>query len=66
VLRTATRAEVSTAIYERVPVLVNERTDENPWRVRLLRMLDMSKDSHLFRTREQFGKEGFDGWATAS
>ncbi|MEJ5251110.1 MAG: N-6 DNA methylase [Armatimonadota bacterium] len=59
VFRTRQDAELTRAIYARVPVLVNERTGENPWGVRFLRMFDMSNDSHLFRTREQMEREGF-------
>jgi Type II restriction enzyme, methylase subunits len=40
-------------------VLVNEISGENPWGVRFLRMLDMSNDSHLFRTREELEKAGY-------
>lgn len=48
VFRTRADAELTTAIYRRVPVLVNERTGANPWGVTFLRMFDMSNDSHLF------------------
>lgn len=41
-------AELTRKIYQRVPVLVNERTGENPWGVSFMRMFDMSNDSHLF------------------
>ena len=34
-------------------------TGENSWGVSFLRMLDMSNDSHLFRTREQLEVEGW-------
>lgn len=49
--RTRQDAELTLFIYERVPVLVNERTGENPWGVRFKR--------GLFRTREELEKEGF-------
>ncbi len=42
-----------------MPVLVNERTGENPWGVRFLAMFHMSNDSHLFRTRAELEQEGF-------
>jgi hypothetical protein len=32
--------------------------DRNPWGVKLTRMFDMSKDSHLFSTREQLEGQG--------
>ncbi|MGQ9607566.1 MAG: hypothetical protein ACUVTW_15345, partial [Thermogutta sp.] len=59
VFRTRQDAELTRAIYARVPVLVNERTGENPWGVRFLRMFDMSNDSHLFRTAAELQAEGF-------
>lgn len=59
VFRTRQDAELTKTIYQRVPVLVNEAKDENPWGVRFLRMFDMSSDSHLFRTRNQLEAEGF-------
>jgi hypothetical protein len=36
VFRTRQDAELTKAIYKRVPVLVNEQTGENPWNVRFL------------------------------
>lgn len=59
VFRTRQDADLTRAIYQRVPVLVNERTGENPWGVRFLRMFDMSNDSHLFRTRAELEKQGY-------
>ncbi|WP_457651643.1 Eco57I restriction-modification methylase domain-containing protein [Rhodocaloribacter sp.] len=59
VFRTRQDADLTRAVYRRVPVLMNEQTGENPWGVRFLRMLDMSNDSHLFRTREDLEREGF-------
>ncbi|HWQ13699.1 MAG TPA: N-6 DNA methylase [Roseiflexaceae bacterium] len=49
VFRTAADAELTKKIYRRVPVLVNERTGENPWGVRFMAMFHMSNDSRLFR-----------------
>jgi hypothetical protein len=50
VFRTRQDAELTKKIYRRAPVLINERTDANPWGVSFLRMLDMSNDSHLFQS----------------
>jgi len=50
VFRTQVDAELTKAIYRRVPVLVNENTGEDPWGVSFLRMFDMANDSRLFRT----------------
>mgnify|MGYP001183205851 CR=1 FL=1 len=60
IFRTRQDAEITRAIYERVPVLVNEKTGENPWGVRFLRMFDMANDSHLFCTRELLEAKGFE------
>jgi hypothetical protein len=48
VFRTKVDAELTKKIYRRVPVLVNERTGENPWGINFMRMFDMANDSHLF------------------
>lgn len=58
IFRTTRDAEITTAIYERVPVLVNEVTGENPWGVTFKTMFHMSNDSHLFRTREELETQG--------
>ncbi len=59
IFRTRADAELTRKIYERVPVLVNEATGENPWGISFLRMFDMSNDSHLFRTRDWLEERGF-------
>ncbi|MGB9863610.1 MAG: Eco57I restriction-modification methylase domain-containing protein [Candidatus Saccharicenans sp.] len=59
IFRTKIDAEITKKIYERVPVLINEQTGENPWGISFLRMFDMANDSHLFRTRDQLEKEGY-------
>jgi hypothetical protein len=62
VFRTRIDAELTAKIYQRLPVLINEETGENPWGVSFMRMFDMSNDSHLFRTRQQLEAEGFILW----
>jgi len=60
VFRTRRDAEITKAVYRRVPVLIKEGPpEENPWGISFLRMFDMSNDSHLFRTREELE---CDGW----
>jgi hypothetical protein len=60
VFRTRQDAELTKAIYERVPVLVNERTGDNPWGISFKQgLFNMSSDSHLFRTRAELEREGF-------
>lgn len=61
IFRSKRDAEITKAIYRRVPVLIREGTpEENPWGIRFQRMFDMSNDSHLFRTREQLESHGFE------
>ncbi|HXD30647.1 MAG TPA: N-6 DNA methylase [Pyrinomonadaceae bacterium] len=60
IFRSKRDAELTKAIYRRVPVLFNETaTIDNAWRVSFVRMFDMSNASHLFRTREQLEAEGW-------
>lgn len=61
VFRTRRDAEITKAIYRRVPVLVNEVTGENPWGVTFRQgLFNMTSDSHLFRTRQGLEREGFE------
>jgi len=67
VFRTRQDADLTRAIYQRVPVLVNDTplpmgeepgVRANPWGVRFLAMFHMSNDSHLFRTRAELEAQG--------
>lgn len=51
VFRTRTDAELTRSIYNRVPVLVEEKSGENPWDARFSTMFHMSNDSGLFETK---------------
>ena len=53
--RTTRDAELTKKVYRQVPILINERTDVNPWAIEYLRMFDMSNDSGLFRTEAASG-----------
>jgi hypothetical protein len=60
VFRTRVDAELTAAIYRRMPILVNETTGENPWGISFKQgLFNMASDSHLFRTRPQLEAEGF-------
>ncbi len=59
VFRTRADAELTKAVYRRVPVLVDQQSGVNPWGVSFLRMFDMSNDSGLFCTLEQLEAEGW-------
>ena len=59
--RTQRDAELTTAIYGRLPILVDRSSGETvkAWPVKYTRMFDMTNDSGLFRTREELEeKEG--------
>ncbi len=61
IFRTRRDAELTTAIYNRLPVLVDRSSGEEvkTWPVKYTRMFDMTIDSGLFRTREELEeKEG--------
>ncbi|MBN9379938.1 MAG: hypothetical protein J0H74_04195 [Chitinophagaceae bacterium] len=60
--RTRIDAELTTKIYQRLPVLINEVTGENPWEVTFFTMFHMSNDSHLFCTKNQLELDGFQLW----
>ena len=59
IFRTSRDAILTANIYHKAQVLVNESTGDNPWNIRLARMLDMSNDSHLFKTYQQLIDEGY-------
>ena len=66
IFRSSRDAQLTTAIYERVPVLV-DRSGEQPqktWPVKYRRMFDMTNDSKLFRTRREL-EEGEGAWPLA-
>ena len=61
IFRSRRDAELTTAIYDRLPVLVDRSSGEEVkvWPVKYTRMFDMTNDSGLFRTREELEeKEG--------
>ena len=55
IFRTRRDAALTTAIYERLPVLVDRSAgeEEKAWPVKYTRMFDMTNDSGLFRTRAE-------------
>ncbi len=55
IFRTRVDSELTKKIYRRVPVLVNDHSDANPWSLTLLRLFDMSNDSGLFASESQNG-----------
>ena len=60
IFRSKRDAEVTKAIYRRVPVLIKEGPpEENPWGISFMTMFHMSNDSHLFHTRDQLERDGW-------
>ncbi len=55
IFRSRRDADLTTAIYSRLPVLVDRSSGEavRAWPVKYLRMFDMTNDSGLFRTRAE-------------
>lgn len=58
VFRTSRDAQLTTKIYHRCKVLMNDVTGENPWKIKFGSMFHMSGDSHLFRTYAQLTDAG--------
>ncbi|WP_369699472.1 N-6 DNA methylase [Deinococcus sp. YIM 77859] len=59
VFRTARDAAITKGIYQRVPVLLNEATGENPWGVKFMLMFMMNTASRIFRTAAELEAEGW-------
>ena len=59
IFRSRRDAELTTAIYRRLPVLVDRSSDQEVklWPIKYTRMFDMTNDSHLFRTRKELEDE---------
>lgn len=60
IFRSRRDAEITTAVYRRLPVLVDRSGEEEvrTWPVRYATMFHMTNDSHLFRTAEELDAEG--------
>lgn len=61
IFRSRRDAELTKAIYRRVPILLDESREEggNPWGIRYVRMFDQTNDAELFHTADQLRKLGF-------
>ncbi|MBY0523558.1 MAG: N-6 DNA methylase [Gemmataceae bacterium] len=63
IFRSQADAELTKAIYRRVPILWREATESqpevNPWRVSFARLFDMANDSHHFRTKPELESTGY-------
>ncbi|WP_186629408.1 Eco57I restriction-modification methylase domain-containing protein [Rhodococcus sp. BP22] len=60
VFRSRRDAEITLAIYRRVPILIREGDPKgNPWGIKFMTMFHMSNDSHLFHTRKELETGGW-------
>lgn len=50
-------AALAVKLYQKSPILINEKTGENPWGIRFGTMLHMSNDSNLFLTEKPEGED---------
>ena len=58
IFRTSRDAMLTTKIYRRCKVIINDTTSENPWDIKFGSMFNMSTASYLFRTYSQLINEG--------
>jgi len=60
IFRSRRDADVTAAIYGRIPVLWDEtKPDGNPWGITVKNLFNMTDDSDLFRTREELEADGW-------
>lgn len=60
IFRSKLDADLTKAIYRRVPVLVrNGPPKESPWQTSFLRMFDMTNDASSFRTKNELESNGW-------
>ena len=50
-------AALAVKLYQKAPILINEKTGENPWGIRFGSLLHMSNDSHLFLYEKPEGED---------
>ncbi len=61
IFRSRRDADLTAAIYHRIPVLWNEATkDGNRWQIKFKRLFDMTDDSDLFRPRDKLEPKGWE------
>ncbi len=60
IFRSRRDAEITKAIYRRVPILIDEgrKKGGNPWGIRFLTMFHQTNDAELFRTPDQLKADG--------
>lgn len=58
IFRTSRDAQLTTRIYQKTSIIINDKSNSNPWGVKFGSMLNLSTDSYLFRTYSQLIEEG--------
>ena len=58
IFRTSRDAQLTTKLYQKTSIIINDRMNRNPWGVKFGSMLNLSTDSHLFRTYAQLKESG--------
>lgn len=61
IFRTRRDADLTKAIYKRVPILIdhNRKAGGNPWGIRFVRMFDQTNDAEHFQPAEYWKREGY-------
>ncbi len=61
VFRSRRDAELTKAIYRRVPILIdhNRQAGGNPWGIRFVRMFEQDNDAELFHSAQKLGELGY-------
>lgn len=61
IFRSRRDAEITRAVYSRVPVLIDRTRKQggNPWCVKFLRMFDQANDAEHFRTADELTKQRY-------
>lgn len=52
-------AEITIAVYRRIPVLWRRAPESNPWHISFMRMFDMTNDAHLLEARHDLEAAGW-------
>ena len=58
IFRTSHDANITAKIYNKCPIIQNEKTNTNPWNVRISNMMHMSHDSGDFKTYQDLINTG--------
>lgn len=61
IFRTRRDADLTKAIYKRIPILIDEnrRAGGNPWEIKFLRMFDQTNDAEHFHDAKYWKSKGF-------